>query len=181
VAWRNSGLARRVVAWSASALARALAWTWRIERPSFPVAGPCVVSVWHADLLALGVLHAGEGFTVLTSLSRDGELAAGVFARLGYGVARGSSSRGGVAAVRACRRVLEAGGRVALAADGPRGPALVEKAGVRALAGGRASAAIPIVRARFCADRCWRAGGWDRMRVPLPFARVRVRYEVEQP
>ncbi len=154
-------------------VARGWAATWRVERPPFPVPEACVVSVWHADLLALGLLHAGEGFTVLASLSRDGERAAQAFTALGYRVVRGSSSRGGVRALLACRRIVAAGGRVALAADGPRGPAEVEKAGVEALALG---ANVPIVRVRL-EGPCWRAGGWDRMRVPWPFARVRVHYE----
>ena len=157
-------------------LARAWAATWRIERGPFPVDGPCVVSVWHADLLALGLVHAGEGFTVLASLSDDGDRAARAFVSLGYGVVRGSSSRGGVRALRACRRVVAGGGRVALAADGPRGPAEVEKAGIFCIARGGATA-VPLVRVRLDA-RAWRAGGWDRMRVPWPFARVRVHYEV---
>lgn len=155
-------------------LARVWAATWRVERATFPVVGACVVSVWHADLLALGLIHAGERFTVLASLSDDGETAARAFSSLGYGVVRGSSSRGALTALRACRRVLEGGGRVALAADGPRGPAEVEKGGVGAIAGGTG---VPVVRVRMD-SRGWRAGGWDRMRVPWPFARVRVRYEV---
>ena len=47
--------------------ARALAWTWRVERPSFPVEGACVVAFWHGDLLPMILLHRGLGLVGIAS------------------------------------------------------------------------------------------------------------------
>lgn len=153
---------------------RALAWTWRVDRPAWPVAGPCVVGFWHGDQLAMVALHRDVGVTGLASLSRDGELAAGVLAGFGYGVMRGSTSRGGLDAFLAACALVRRGGRPALALDGPRGPAGVAQPGAEAIA--RRTGA-PLVIATVEAPG-WRLRSWDRFLIPYPFARVRVRYAV---
>ncbi|MFZ5480375.1 MAG: DUF374 domain-containing protein, partial [Myxococcota bacterium] len=102
-----SEAAARLLAWAV----RALAYTWRVERPPFPVEGACVCAFWHGDQLPMIALHRGMGLVGVASRSRDGELLARVLARLGYDVVRGSSSRGGAGVLRACERVLREGGR----------------------------------------------------------------------
>lgn len=156
---------------------RLLGATWRVDRASWPVAGPCVLAFWHGDQLPLIVLHRGEGVVGLASLSKDGELLAAVLRRLGYGVVRGSTSRGGVGALRAAEAALREGGRPALAVDGPRGPRGTVHPGAEALArrGG-----VPVVFATVEA-RGARLRSWDRFLVPWPFARVRVRYGTWRP
>lgn len=155
--------------------ARLLAATWRVERPAWPVEGPCVAAFLHADLIPMIALH--RGMVGIVSASRDGALAAAALRHFGHDVVRGSSSRGGVAALRGARTALAAGRRVGITVDGPRGPAGVEKPGARALA---AAAGVPLVFGEIEAPGL-RLPTWDRMRVPWPFARVRVRYAVSRP
>lgn len=161
--------------------ARVLGATWRIDRPDGDPAagsGPLVLAGFHDEQLALLVAQRHAPFRVLVSLSRDGDLAADALARLGVDVLRGSSSRGGVAALRAGARALAAGERVAVLVDGPRGPRHTAAPGVAALAGlGRA----PIVCLRAGASRAWRLRSWDRFAIPWPGARITVRAAVLPP
>ena len=100
----------------------------RIVGPTLPASG--ILVLWHADMLPCLRAFAGTGMRVLVSHSRDGDFGAAVATRLGYDVLRGSSSRGGVSALRGIARDLRArGGWIALVADGPRGPRGVCKPG----------------------------------------------------
>jgi len=135
--------------------------------------GPVVVAMLHGDLLPLVALHRGLPLMGLVSRSSDGQLAADVAAALGFKVIRGSSSSGGLAAVRAACRAVGAGASPAIAVDGPRGP--VGEPQLGALAVGRAAQAR-VVWARAVARPAWRLRSWDRFAVPLPFARIGLRY-----
>lgn len=156
---------------------RLLARTWRVERPPWPVEGPCVVAFLHGEQLPMIALHRGLGLVGMASRSKDGQLVADVLARLGYAVIRGSTSRGGVEALRAAERALREGGRPAVAVDGPRGPLGTVHPGAEALA---RRADVPVVYGRVTTSG-WRARSWDRFVVPWPFARVAVRYGVWRP
>ena len=123
------------------------------------------------------VLHRDMGMVALASLSRDGAIVAGVVERFGYGVVRGSSSRGGAEAMEGCLLALREGRRPVLAVDGPRGPAGGVKPGAERLA---VAEQRPVVFGRIRAAG-WRAGSWDRFLVPWPFARVEVEYGVWHP
>ena len=158
-----------------SVIAALLPWlarTWRIELPPWPVEGPCVVGFWHGDQLPLVALHRHLGLTGLASRSRDGEIVAQTLQRLGYPVLRGSSSRGGAEALRAALSVIRAGGRPALALDGPRGPRHVPQPGAAALARmGR----VKLVQVEIQGAGL-RLPTWDRFFLPWPFARLQVTY-----
>jgi lysophospholipid acyltransferase (LPLAT)-like uncharacterized protein len=115
--------------------------------------------------------HGARAVQVLASRSRDGELVAAVVRRVGLGTARGSSSRGGAAGLRALAATLRAGGDVAVVPDGPRGPRERVQPGVVALA---ALTGAPVVPLAFAAHPARRLGSWDRFLVPWPFARCAV-------
>lgn len=168
------GLGARALAVLIVAAVRALAWTWRVERPAWPVDGPCVVGFWHGELLPMIALHRDQGLVGMVSLSRDGDLLARCLERLGYGVIRGSTSRGAIAVAKAAARVLAAGKRPAIAVDGPRGPRHQVQAGAESLARlGRAPVVYGVVQARGL-----QLSSWDRFLIPWPFATVRVTYGV---
>jgi hypothetical protein len=167
----------RPAAW----LLRLLAATWRIEvrgrahDPFAPgAARPVLAALWHEAALCAAGLYRDRGVHVAVSRSRDGEHIAAVLARLGFGDSpRGSSSRGGSEALRAALRDLREGGIVAVLVDGPRGPAHIAKAGIVAAA---RLARVPILPVRVDAQPCLRFASWDRMRLPLPFARMVIEY-----
>lgn len=153
-------------------LVRALAWTWRVERVGQELLDqrPAVLAFLHRDLVPAIALNADPNTHAVVSASRDGEWAARILARLGYGAnLRGSSSRRALSALSGMREVLRSGERVAIAIDGPRGPAGVPKPGAA-----WAARFAPLVGVRFEARRYVELGSWDRTRIPWPFTRVRI-------
>src|SRR5262249_45370195 len=129
---------------------------------------PLIYAAWHSRILLLPWLYRGRRLRVLTSRSRDGELAARWVTRFGLQVVRGSSSRGGGEALRALVRSLREGWEVVVVPDGPRGPREVVKPGIVALA---AASGAPIVPVALGASAAWRLGSWDELQVPRPWSR----------
>ena len=169
-------------AFAGSLLIRLLGLTWRIEdvRPPEYVAGVAagerfVYAFWHARLLPLVYARRGEGITVLVSRHRDGQLITRVIEHMGYTSARGSSTRGGEAGVRELLSMAEAGHDLAITPDGPRGPAEHLKDGLAFVASRLGRRTVFIASA---SPDAWVFGSWDRFRVPRPFARVRIAYDV---
>lgn len=157
-----------------------LARSWQIEvRAGEHLAGlrasgtPYVLLAWHECLLPVLWHHRGLDITAVVSEARDGEYLSRLASRLGYGLIRGSSSRGGRRALRAAIRVLAAGKPVGITPDGPRGPRRELKPG--ALMAARAGQAV-VLPVHAAATWSWRARSWDRFLVPRPFARVRLAY-----
>lgn len=161
-------------------LFRALAASWRVRARGAELLaealreGPVVLACWHGEQLALIGAHRDRGFVPMVSLSQDGELLARALPRLGYGVVRGSSSRRGAEALEESLALLRAGRTLALAVDGPRGPAGEPKAGAAVLA---ARSGRPLLLMAASARPALALRSWDRFRVPLPFAAVELRYE----
>jgi lysophospholipid acyltransferase (LPLAT)-like uncharacterized protein len=132
-----------------------------------------VFSLWHGHLLPLLWHHRGQGVIVLISEHRDGELVARAAASLGFGLIRGSTTRGGGRALIALVRVLQSGKEVAITPDGPRGPARKFAPGALVAAQRSDSLILPVAMS---ADRAWRLKSWDGFTIPKPFARVTVAY-----
>lgn len=134
---------------------------------------PCIFVLWHGRLLPLTYLHRNQGIATMASRSEDGEYIARILRRWGCRPVRGSSSRGGDAALRELVRHARDGHSLAFTPDGPRGPRQRMKPG--ALVAARLTG-LPIVPMAAGTDRAWWFESWDRFLVPKPFARVRVRY-----
>ncbi len=154
-----------------------------VELDRVVVGTPCIFAFWHERLALMSSLwlHArtrrrgGQGarMHVLISANRDGQLYSTVVRRLGAQVvhgsrAKGRDQKGGAAGLRTLLGVLKAGDQVALTPDGPRGPAHQAASGVAQLAG---LAGVPVVPLSAQTSRFRRLGSWDRMVLPLPFAR----------
>ena len=164
--------------WLAALLLRALGATWRVRllADDDPVARgePAVGALWHATLCPAAWHFRDLGAVVPVSRSRDGDRIVAVLDRLGYGPApRGSSSRGGAAALAGALRAAQEGRFIGVLCDGPRGPARRCKPGVLAIA--RATG-LPLYPVAIAARPALRVPSWDRSLVPLPFARVVVAY-----
>jgi lysophospholipid acyltransferase (LPLAT)-like uncharacterized protein len=132
-----------------------------------------IFSLWHGHLLPLLWHHRDEGVVVLISEHQDGEMVARAAESLGYGLIRGSTTRGAERALISLVRSLQAGKEIAITPDGPRGPPRQFAPGAL-IAAQRSNAFILPVAA--CADRAWRLRSWDRFMIPKPFARVTVAY-----
>jgi hypothetical protein len=158
---------------------RILAATWRVrvegEDPLAP--GPPhgrLGALWHGSVLVAVGVYRDSGVCVPVSRSADGDLIVAVIERLGLGEPpRGSSRSGAVSVLRRMVRLVREGRVVAVLTDGPLGPARVSKRGIVQVA---RLAQVPIVPVALSARPCVRIGSWDRMLLPLPFARVLCRY-----
>lgn len=134
---------------------------------------PTVFVLWHGRLLPPTYHHRQQGVVTLISQHRDGEYITRVVHRWGYVAVRGSSSKGGLHALRELLRHLRAGRSLAITPDGPRGPREKLKLGPL-LAAQRAGA--PVIPTASAASRAWFLGGWDRFLIPKPFARLQIVY-----
>ena len=140
--------------------------TWRAGEPSIFVG-------WHGRLLPLVYLYRNEDLVMLVSGHRDGEYLARVGRGLGYDSIRGSSTRGGVGALRQMVRAVRGGRSLCITPDGPKGPREVFKPGALQVARLSGAPVIPVLAG---ADRAWWIQGWDRFLIPKPFARVKVAF-----
>ena len=170
-----------------TALSLAAAWTIRLLAASVRIrchgdaeqrrreaAGErMILAFWHRHLLLMPYGYRGRRISVLVSRHRDGELIARTVARLGIDCSRGSTTRGGVAGLRALLRKARAGYDLAFTPDGPRGPAGKVQPGVIQAA---AATGFPIQPVALAASRCRRLGSWDPLVVPLPFSTVHFVY-----
>jgi len=129
-----------------------------------------IYCVWHDRIVAGTYLLRDRGIVVMTSQSRDGEYIARFLQRFGFGVARGSSSRGGSGALVEMIRVMRGGRPTAFTVDGPRGPRYEAKPGPVLLAKKTGDAMMPFTVE---CEKFWKIKSWDRMQVPKPFSRVK--------
>lgn len=177
-------LIRRVLPTFAYWFFRALRGTWRLEEEVLPFeicdrvqkGLPVVYCHFHEDEWALLGFYAVRKMTVLVSVSQDGALMANFLKKLGFFVARGSSSnRGAAGFLQLVREVKKSPhGFVSLAIDGPRGPRRVVKPGVLQLA---RLLDAPIVAAATFARPAWVfRKAWSRAYFPKPFSRLKMCY-----
>lgn len=135
--------------------------------------GPEIVALCERDILAVAGLTARLGVTVLVANGRDGDWATAALEALGCHVVRGSSLRGGTAALLTMTDALTASERpAAMVVDGPLGPSGHAKPGAAMCARrtGRPLRALGVAARR----RVEFAGTWSRIYLPLPFTNVRV-------
>jgi len=124
-----------------------------------------IYAFWHEAML-LPVYHfARPDIYVLVSRHADGQLIAEICRRLGFSLARGSTSRGGVEAVRQLLRAGK-GAHLSLTPDGPLGPRREVQPGIIYLA---AKTGLPIVPVAITCRRAWRLRSWDRFIIPRPW------------
>lgn len=124
---------------------------------------------WHGRMFLMSFLYPGHSISLLISAHRDGEIIANVMKLFGYGLVRGSSKKGGSAALREMLKILKSGKDIGITPDGPRGPAEVVKPGVAEVARLSGKYIIPTA---FSARPCIRARSWDRFMIPLPFSKA---------
>jgi len=176
--WRQSPLKRAEVAAIANLgypVVRALTstWAWKVSGAehvdAITRAGHHpILALWHGRILAATPYFANRGIVAMASENFDGEWIARLLGKFGYGAARGSTSRGGPAALRQLVRAVKAHG-VAFTLDGPRGPAEVAQPGAVWLAKATGQPLLPFHSE---AASCWTLGSWDRTQIPKPFTRV---------
>jgi lysophospholipid acyltransferase (LPLAT)-like uncharacterized protein len=93
-----------------------------------------IAAFWHGHQLMMPFAYGGKRMTILISRHRDGEWIARAVRRFGFHAVRGSTTRGGSAALKRLVRSARAGDDLAVTPDGPRGPKHVAQPGVVQLA-----------------------------------------------
>ncbi len=133
-----------------------------------------ILCVWHDELL-IPTFAAPRGLReqtcCLVSQHQDGSYLANAMALLGYSTVRGSSRRGGAAALR---QLLDdtAGKHIVFTPDGPCGPRRQLKQGCVFVASQLGRNLLP---GAFVATRAWRPKGkWTDLVIPKPFSTVYV-------
>jgi lysophospholipid acyltransferase (LPLAT)-like uncharacterized protein len=132
-----------------------------------------IYTFWHDRIFAGSYFFRGRRIVIMTSRSFDGEYIARFIQRMGFGAVRGSSTRGGVGALVELARLVRRGCPAGFSIDGPRGPRHVAKMGALLLA---KKTGQPVLPFGVNAERFWSLKSWDRMQIPKPFSRVRVRF-----
>src|SRR6056297_845961 len=106
---------------------------------------PLIYALWHDELFAPCYFHRQEGIIAVVSSSRDGEILSQVMLKLGYNLARGSSNRGGLRALReALKKMQSLQKDVVFTIDGPQGPRHSVKEGIIYLAQKTQSPIVPL-------------------------------------
>jgi len=172
---------RRLVPYLAYSYVTFVGWTNRLTtvrgaiRDGFKARNErFIYAFWHQRQVYFTWAHRGVGAAVLVSRSKDGEMIAETMRLSDIGAVRGSSSRGGAAAVRELMEVLKSGLDIGITPDGPKGPAREVKDGAVFLAQKLGVPLLPITNALSRKLEIKKA--WDRFQVPLPFGRAYVVY-----
>lgn len=132
--------------------------------------GPAIFLFWHEFIPVPFYLRPFSRMALLVSRHADAEWLTQAVRYRGFSVVRGSSARGGTAALRELMRVAQ-DCNLAITPDGPRGPR-------RSLAQGpiylSSELQIPLILIAVGMDRPWRLPTWDRFAIPRLGSRCRV-------
>jgi lysophospholipid acyltransferase (LPLAT)-like uncharacterized protein len=135
---------------------------------------PWVLAFFHGTQWPLLAWKRRRTTLVMVSLSQDGTMQARALALQGFGVVRGSSSRGGARGLASLvRRMKREDADAAFAVDGPRGPYGVAKGG--AVSAARASGALLVPMGGGVSRGVVLERAWDKFVLAWPFTRVTVR------
>jgi hypothetical protein len=134
--------------------------------------GAVLLCGWHQQIFStLAYFGRFRGFSpsLMISQSNDGDIGAGICRRAGWRPIRGSSSKGGLKALKHMIRELRRSRLAGHIVDGPQGPAGIVKPGTISLALAARAVIVPV---SISADRAWFFSSWDRFMLPKPFARI---------
>lgn len=130
----------------------------------------CIFVFWHENQAILLPRWTFSPVTLLISQHRDAQWLKQAANFLGFNVVRGSSTRGGAAAIRKLKRASRYTS-FAITPDGPQGPRRQMAMGPIFLA---SRLQMPLVCVGVGHDRPWRLNTWDRFAIPRPFSRARL-------
>ena len=131
---------------------------------------PFIICAWHHDIYFSTWLLKDFELTALISSSKDGEYINQILSGFGFRAVRGSSTRGGIGAMKQLVRCLKDGNAVAITPDGPQGPIHKVQEGIVALA---KITGVPIIPWIYEASSCWKLNSWDSHKIPKPFTKIR--------
>ncbi|MGA1823383.1 MAG: lysophospholipid acyltransferase family protein [bacterium] len=164
-----------IISWIGWAFIRFIALTMKIEfihrdrLDTIKKKGEApIYTFWHNRLLMMPLIALGEKVVVIISQHTDGEYISQVLKRFGFESVRGSTTRGGSAALRQIVRKMKDGWHGGITPDGPKGPKYKLKEGVLLLS---ALTGCPILPAAFNSDKKKILSTWDNFIISYPFSR----------
>lgn len=136
---------------------------------------PILLAHWHGDEIALLHLIKRYRLATITSTSKDGELMNWVIEKLGGVTSRGSSTRGGISALKGLLRLIKTQGRnSSFAVDGPKGPIYKVKPGIFEVS---RIVKAPIFWVGVSANHFFHfKKAWNQAILPKPFAHVYIEW-----
>lgn len=138
--------------------------------PLGPMSKPAILIMWHESIL----LPMGLGFhspvALLVSQHRDANWLTMAGEGMGFDIVRGSTTRGGGAALRKLKELSQTHSMV-ITPDGPKGPRRTMNIGAIYLA---AMLQMPLIPVGVGMVGPWRLATWDQFAVPKPFHRARI-------
>lgn len=139
---------------------------------------PVIYALWHNRIFTLPALFRRfcpwRQATALISPSKDGTALEAAFKALNISAARGSSSRGGAAALIALKKALRRGEDTGITPDGPKGPLYEIKPGIIKLA---ETSGAPIIPLHLTFSKAISLKTWDHFFIPYPFSRVEITFD----
>lgn len=136
------------------------------------LSGRFIITLWHGRIFYIFYhIRKIPDLYLLISPSQDGDILARLAQLMGYAVIRGSSFKKAVPSARSLIKVLRREGRIAIIADGSRGPRCKVQPGILQIAG---MTETPVVPLTFSAKHKLVLNSWDRFILPLPFTRCTV-------
>jgi lysophospholipid acyltransferase (LPLAT)-like uncharacterized protein len=144
---------------------------WQYLEAVYTAGKRLILAFWHGRIFMASYYFRHRQIVVMISQNLDGEYISRVIRRLGYGVARGSSTRGSHGATAEIIRALKTNKDVGFAMDGPRGPRYIAKPGAAYVA---LKTGNPVVPFSISVEKKWIARSWDHFMVPRPFSRALV-------
>jgi lysophospholipid acyltransferase (LPLAT)-like uncharacterized protein len=149
VNWIKMRVLPPVGAW----LIRALGWSLGVRTAGGKIVDELyrqdkrvIIAFWHGRQLMMPLAYRGAEAHILISQHRDGELIHQIVSRFGFRSVRGSTTRGGAAALRQLIRLGRSGVDLVVTPDGPKGPRQVVQMGAIQLA---KATSLPIVPLTF--------------------------------
>lgn len=138
--------------------------------PLQPLARPAILIMWHESIF----LPIGLGFqspvALLVSQHRDANWLTMAAAGMGFDVVRGSTTRGGGAALRKLKELSQTHSMV-ITPDGPTGPRRTMNMGALYLA---SLLQMPLIPVGVGLRNPWRLNTWDQFAVPKLGHRARI-------
>ncbi len=130
---------------------------------------PVMFCLWHGRLF-MTPLYIPKTVKTNSLISKhsDGRLLASIQKRFNIGIIEGSTSKGGLSAIREILRAIKRKEMLAITPDGPRGPA-------RKVSGLSIEIAkkldIPIIPVTFSCSRFKTVNSWDKLMIPKLFSK----------
>ena len=145
----------------------------RFHTPKVNPKSPLIVAFWHEHILFNPFLYKkimnNTDISLMISDHFDGNMIAKMVSYFGFDFIRGSSTRGGVKAIKQSFKLLENGSSIAMTPDGPRGPRHSIADGVVQISQKKD---VDIICFSYNASSSWILNSWDNFVIPKPFSTI---------